>query len=142
MKFLISATICLLFFATSFAQEVKTHLYSGKINNRSVRLYLKEEENQCGGPVLYSGIYQYGVGKNWIELLIQSNETGRYAMTEYRFTGVMILNRTKEGLEGIWISPDGKTQLKVLLKKQQLTPKLKEELEDGLERTHYENYDC
>ena len=142
MKIILGIFITLITFTAANAQDINTTLYSGKVNNRSVRLYLKEEGNQCGGPVLYSGIYQYGVGKNWIELSIQSNENGRYAMTEYRFTGVLILNRATDGLEGIWISPDGKTQLKVLLKKQKLTQELKEELEDGLERTHYENYDC
>lgn len=142
MKFLISCTCCFLFFTIGFAQEVKTTFYTGKVNNRSVRLYLKEEGNDCGATPLYSAIYQYGNGKNWIELLIQSDEKGRFGMTEYRFTGMLILKKTPYGLEGIWISPDGKTQLKVVLKKQALSPKLKEELEEGLERTHYENYDC
>ncbi|WP_421945553.1 hypothetical protein [Pedobacter sp.] len=133
--------ICFSSFTNLSAQET-TNYYKGLINNKPVRLYLKQQTNDCGAPDIYSAIYQYGNGKNWIELHIQTNNKGNFAMTEYLFTGVLILNKKQNILEGVWISPDNKTHFKVVLNKQSLPAKLKEIFEEALERTHYENYDC
>lgn len=137
---LFSTTLCL----PLAAQEVAHTLYKGKINNKAVTFYLKQEPNPCGGGTgnLYRGIYQYGTGENWIELEISSNQKGDFCMTEYGFTGVLILKKMGDSMDGVWISPDGKTQHKVAFKKMMLSAKQQEEMEDHLERTHYGNHDC
>lgn len=144
MKFLFILLFCLTSYLSLSAQEVVKMVYKGKINNRSVTFYLKQESNPCGGETgfLYQGIYQYGKGKHWIELGIAENGKGNFCMTEYRFTGVLILKQVADILDGVWISPDGKTQFKVNLKKQEPSSKQQEEMEAHLERTHYENHDC
>ena len=144
MKIILALFITLITFTAANAQDINTTLYSGTVNNRSVRLYLKERGNQCGGSMLpiYESIYQYGKGKNWIELSVATNGKGNFCLTEYYFSGVMILQKSGKNLNGIWISPDGKTQLKVILEKQILSVKEKEIIENDLERTHYGNYDC
>ena len=53
-----------------------------------------------------------------------------------------ILQKTKDGFNGIWISPDTKKQLKVELKKEILTEKEKQIYEEKFEKVNYENYDC
>jgi len=137
-------TLILFLFSTAnlSAQEIKQYFYQGTIDNRPIRLYLKQLPNNCGGSDIYEAIYQYGKGKNWIELLNQNNDKGNFCFTEIRFTGVLLLKRTDHHLDGIWISPDGKRQLKVLLSQQNINAKEIEELEERLERTHYENFDC
>lgn len=140
-------TICsLLFMFANFgfatAQEVKQYYYQGTVANRAVRFYLKQLPNNCGGDDTYVAMYQYGKGKNWIELLIQNNQKGNFCFTEIRFTGVLILKKSNNGLNGIWISPDGKQQLKVKLTQQKISTKEIAEIEDRLEVTHYENFDC
>ncbi|WP_316765005.1 hypothetical protein [Pedobacter aquatilis] len=137
-------TLILFLFSTAnlSAQEIKQYFYQGTIDNRLIRLYLKQLPNNCGGSDIYEAIYQYGKGKNWIELLNQNNDKGNFCFTEIRFTGVLLLKKTDHHLDGIWISPDGKRQLKVLLSQQNINAKEIEELEERLERTHYENFDC
>jgi len=144
MKIILALLISLITFVSANAQDIKTTLYSGTVNNRTVRLYLKERGNQCGGSMLniYESIYQYGKGKNWIELSVSTNGKGNFCLTEYNFSGVMILKKDVKSLNGVWISPDGKTQLKVSLAETNLSFKEKEIIETDLERTHYENYDC
>jgi len=124
------------------AQEVKQYYYQGTVADRAVRLYLKQLPNDCGGSDTYVAMYQYGKGKNWIELLNQNDEKGNFCFTEIRFTGVLILKKNTKGMQGIWISPDTKRQLKVTLSLQKISPKEIEELEKRLEVTHYENFDC
>lgn len=124
------------------AQEVKQYFYQGTVANRAVRFYLKQLPNNCGGSDTYQAMYQYGKGKNWIELMNQTDDKGVFCFTEIRFTGVLILKKSAKGMQGIWISPDTKRQLKVNLTLQKLTQKDTEELEDRLEVTHYENFDC
>lgn len=140
--FLLSFTI----FQTASAEESTNTVYKGTVNNRPVILYLKEYPNPCGGETgyLYTGIYQYGttLGKNWLELSITDNGKGNFCMTEFGFTGVLILKKTGNTLQGLWISPDGKAQLKVSLKSQEVSDKYREELEERLEKTHYSNHDC
>ena len=101
-----------LFILTNFqfamAQEVKRFFYQGTVAGRSVWFYLKQLPNNCGGSDIYEAMYQYGKGKNWIELMNQTDEKGNFCFTEIRFTGVLILKKTVKGMSGIWISPDGK----------------------------------
>ncbi len=144
MKIILGLFLTLITFTATNAQDIKTTLYSGTVNNRTVRLYLKERGNQCGGSMMniYESIYQYGKGKNWIELSVSTNGKGNFCLTEYNFSGVMIVKKNGNRLNGVWISPDGKTQLKVALEEINLSAKEKEVIETDLERTHYENNDC
>jgi len=144
MKNIYFLTLILISTLKLSAQDIKNSLYKGTLNNQSITLYLKQQPNPCGGGTLplYEGIYQYASGKNWIELSVSNNAKENLCLAEVNFTGVLILKKTVNGMEGIWISPDAKTQHKVVLKKQPLTPKQKEEMEVNLERTHYENNDC
>jgi hypothetical protein len=45
-------------------------------------------------------------------------------------------------MNGIWISPDGKKQLKVSLTLQPLSEAEQKKMEDKLEQVNYENFDC
>lgn len=136
---MVSLTSC--FYSSAQVEQI---LYQGTINNRPITLYLKQETNACGGEneFLYQAIYRYGTGKNWIELAVVSDGKGHFSMTEFAFTGVMVLKRTGETMQGTWISPDGKTHLKIILRRQALSPRQKAEMEENLDRTHYQNYDC
>ena len=147
MKKSLHIGICILVFLLTnigfaTAQEIKRYLYQGTVDNRAVRFYLKQLPNNCGGSDIYESMYQYGKGKNWIELLNQTDEKGNFCFTEIRFTGVLILKKTAKGMTGIWISPDMKRQLKVNLTLQKLSATEIEEFEKRLEVTHYENFDC
>lgn len=55
---------------------------------------------------------------------------------------MLVLKKSQNSLNGIWISPDATKQLKVKLSQQSISAKEKEELEKRLEVTHYENFDC
>jgi len=77
-----------------------------------------------------------------LQLEITSNDKGQFIFTEYQFSGVLILQKTKEGFNGIWISPDTKRQLKVVLKKAALSTKDIQLYEDRYEKLNYSNYDC
>lgn len=142
--FKIVCAIIFCFCSISFvsAQETKKDFYQGTVDNRPVRFYLKQHPNECGGDDTYQAIYQYGKGKKWILLLNQNDTNGNFCFTEARFTGVLILKKTTNVLEGVWISPDAKRQLKVKLTKQKISKIEMEELEERLEKTHYENFDC
>jgi hypothetical protein len=63
-------------------------------------------------------------------------------MVEYRFTGVLILNKEGKNFSGLWISPDGKRQLKTVFKEVPMTKIEKENYETKIEQVNYENYDC
>ncbi|WP_316804168.1 hypothetical protein [Pedobacter nototheniae] len=124
------------------AQKSSSKLYKGTIDSKPVTLYLKENENPCGGFENYMAIYRYGKNTPWIQLLPETDGKGNFTMPEFRFTGVMILQKTSNGMQGIWISPDGKRQLKVILNVQPLPKQQKDVMEDALEKTNYGNYDC
>jgi guanylate kinase len=87
-------------------------------------------------------MYKYEKVSNWLQLEVTTNDKGQFILTEYDFTGVLILQKTAEGFNGIWISPDTKRQLKVVLKKEKLSDKDKEQYEDKYEKLNYSNYDC
>lgn len=147
MKKFLHIGICTLLFMLAHigfatAQEIKRYLYQGTVDNRAVRFYLKQLPNNCGGSDIYEAMYQYGKGKNWIELMNQTDRKGNFCFTEIRFTGMLILKKTTKEMTGIWMSPDAKKQLKVNLTLQKLSPKEIDELEKRLEVTHYENFDC
>lgn len=143
MKIICCILFCFLSINSSSAQEVKSSFYLGTVNKRPVRLFLKQELHPCGGEnYLFSAIYQYGTGKNWIQLSVEENGKGNFCFVEYKLSGLLVLRKTQSGLEGVWLSHDAKTQLKVLLTEQPLSPKQAESLKADLDRTNYENNDC
>ena len=134
--FLFTITIAL-------GQNTKSYLYKGTIDGKMpVTMYLESEDNGCTPQLVYKGMYKYDKLSNWLQLEITSNDKGQFIFTEYQFSGVLILQKTKEGFNGIWISPDTKRQLKVVLKKAALSTKDIQLYEDRYEKLNYSNYDC
>ncbi|WCM43250.1 hypothetical protein MG290_06215 [Flavobacterium sp. CBA20B-1] len=130
----------------SFGQEIiSQELYEGTVSNDlKVSFYLKIEEDGCPRTVV-SAIYKYQNNKqdNWILLETTfSEQKQQYTFVEHYNTGLMLLKRIDNQLKGIWISPDGKKQLPVHLKKVKTTKTEIEKLEDALEKEHYKAYDC
>lgn len=135
--------LLLLSFTYAKAQAVKYNLYRGTIDNKAVILYIESQISSCGGDrEQYRAIYRYSTKSSWIQLSAETNFKGSFSMTEYNFTGVMILQKTGKDMEGIWISPDAKKQFKVKLYGQPLPPKEKEKMTQALEDTNYSNNDC
>ncbi len=130
----------------SFAQRiVSQELYEGSISEGlKVSFYLKIEEDGCPRTVV-SAIYKYNSNKddNWILLKTTfSEEKQQYTFVEHYNTGVLLLNRDRNQLKGVWISADGKKQLPVHLTKVKTGQDKIEKLEDTLEKAHYYAYDC
>lgn len=123
------------------AQEKYVGIIDGKIN---ISFYLKIEETGCPN-VIASGIYKYTDNKteNWILLdTTFSEKAQQYTFVEHYNTGLMLLKRNSDQLQGLWISPDGKKQLKVNLKKIKQTKAEIEKMEDELEKANYSANDC
>lgn len=127
------------------AQSAKSMLYKGNIDGRiAVTFYIKEEENPCTADIMYTSMYRYDKSGSWIQLDITQNKKNesQFALVEHGFSGVMILKKEGVNFNGIWISPDGKKQLKVTLKEVRMTKKETESYEDKMEKVNYENNDC
>lgn len=124
------------------AEQESYTLYKGSVDNRPVTLYLKRMANECGGNDTYMAMYRYDKKSNWLQLNVETNARANWCLTEIGFTGVMILKSGTKIMNGIWISPDGKKQLKVSLKQQPLSEPEQKKMEDKLEQVNYENYDC
>lgn len=123
------------------AQEKYVGTIDGKIN---ISFYLKIEETGCPN-VIASGIYKYTDNKsgNWILLdTTFSEKAQQYTFVEHYNTGLMLLKRNSDNFQGLWISPDGKKQLKVNLKKIKQTKFEIEKMEDELEKANYNANDC
>ncbi|MCX8532407.1 hypothetical protein [Chryseobacterium luquanense] len=123
------------------AQEKYVGTIDGKIN---ISFYLKIEETGCPN-IIASGIYKYTDNKsgNWILLdTTFSEKAQQYTFVEHYNTGLMLLKRNSVNLQGLWISPDGKKQLKVSLQKMKQTKAEIEKMEDELEKANYNANDC
>lgn len=126
---------------TILSQEKFEGNIDGKIR---VTLYLKIEETGCPSIIAH-GIYKYAHQKNssWILLNTTFSEKDQnYTFVENENTGIMLLYKSDDSLRGLWISPDGKKQLKVELKKVPATKAETEFLENALEQANYEAHDC
>lgn len=143
----IITTLFLLFLSVSInaqqiiAQEKYLGTIDGKIN---ISFYLKIEETGCP-RVVASGVYKYTDNKagNWILLdTTFSEKAQQYTFVEHYNTGIMLLKRGNDSLQGLWISPDGKKQLKVSLKKLKPTKAEIDKMEDELEKANYNANDC
>lgn len=135
-----------LFVNTTFAQKILSQeLYEGTISKDiKVSFYLKMEEDGCPRTVA-SAIYKYNSNKfdQWILLETTfSEQKQQYTFVEFHNTGLLLLQKEKNQLKGLWISPDGKKQLPVILTKVKATKDQIEKLEDSLEKSHYDAYDC
>lgn len=125
------------------AQELESEVYTGFMNDKmSITLYLQPQENECNGEIYYDGMYQYDGVSNWLQLNITENDKMQFVMVEHKFTGVLILQKAKYSLTGIWISPDSKKQYKVELHQAAMPTKEVESFDDTFEELNYENNDC
>jgi len=146
MKSKIATFVLFLLSTYAYSQKIiSQELYEGKIDDKiEISLYLKVAENGC--PTIYSeGIYKYKSNKNkeWILFNITFSESqNQFTMVEHFNTGILLLKRENNQLIGLWISPDGKKQLKVELKKVKINPKLIETLENALDNENYQANDC
>lgn len=123
------------------AQEKYVGAIDGKIN---ISFYLKIEETGCPN-VIASGIYKYTDNKNGNWILLDttfSEKAQQYTFVEHYNTGLMLLKRNSDNFQGLWISPDGKKQFKVNLKKIKQTKAEIEKMEDELEKANYNANDC
>lgn len=122
-------------------QEKYIGTIDGKIN---ISFYLKIEETGCP-KIIASGIYKYTDNKNGNWILLDttfSEKAQQYTFVEHYNTGLMLLKRNSDNLQGLWISPSGKKQLKVNLKKVKQTKAEIEKMEDELEKANYNANDC
>ena len=58
--------------------------------------------------------------------------------------GAELFSLKKDGknFSGLWVSPDGKRQLKTVFKEVPMTKIEKENYENKMDQLNYENYDC
>ncbi|MEG1591913.1 hypothetical protein [Chryseobacterium sp.] len=131
--------------AINAQQILKQEKYTGTIDGKiNISFYLKIEETGCPS-IIASGIYKYTDNKtaNWILLdTTFSEKAQQYTFVEHYNTGIMLLKRNSETLQGLWISPDGKKQLKINLKKIKQSKAEIEKMEDELEKANYSANDC
>lgn len=146
MKKIITA-LFVLFNLNLIAQDeiISQEYYEGTINgNIEIALYLKIAENGC--PTTYAeSIYQYkkNGNNNWILLDASfTREMNQFTFVELFNTGILLLNKENASFNGLWLAPDGKKQLKVVLNKVAIDKTQIENLEDQLEETYYNANDC
>ena len=142
LKQILSVIIFSLSFIFAKAQNNST-LYKGTVDGKMpVTLFLQSVENGCGGDSFYNAMYRYEKVSNWLELNVTEGAKQQFAMVEHGFTGLMILKKEGDAMNGIWISPDNKRQLPVQLKKEPISKKDREGYEEKMEKVSYENHDC
>lgn len=130
------------YFTSLQAQNTST-LYKGTVNGKmQVTLFLQSVENGCGGDPYYNGMYRYEKVSNWLQLNVTEGIKQQFAMVEEGFTGLMILKKEGDMMNGTWISPDNKKQIPVQLKKVTISKKEMQTYEDKMEKLNYENHDC
>ncbi|MFJ1383324.1 hypothetical protein [Capnocytophaga canimorsus] len=135
----------MLFFSLQgFSQTIISQTYyEGTIGtDLKVGLYLAIKENEC--PTTYAQAY-YKYEKSNERILLSAymdDKEDRFTFVEFGNTGILLLHRKGETLEGLWIAPDGKKQLKVTLKALPQSEKSYERMEDHYEQLHYESHDC
>ncbi|MCW1963766.1 hypothetical protein [Chryseobacterium viscerum] len=124
------------------AQNSST-LYKGTINGKMpITLFFQSVDSDCGSGVYYNAMYKYEKVSNWLELNVTEGVQKQFSMVEEHFTGLMIIKKEGDMMNGIWISPDGKRQLPVQLKKVTISSKEMEGYQNKMEQVNYENHDC
>ena len=129
------------------AQEDGTpYLYQGTVDGKlPVTMFLHAVPSECSGEMLYQGIYRYDKTSepgNWLLLNIDHNGQDRFVMVETGFSGVLVLCKAGDTLIGIWLHPDGKKQVKVVLKKKAVTQGQVERYMNELDATNERYHDC
>ncbi|MGE8552800.1 MAG: hypothetical protein ACN6OB_02545 [Chryseobacterium jejuense] len=123
--------------------QTSSSLYKGTVNEKMpITLFIQSVENGCGGDPYYNAMYRYEKVSNWLELSVTEGVKQQFAMVEEGFTGLMILKKEGDAMNGTWISPDGKKQIPVQLKKVNIGKKDMESYEKKMEQLNYENHDC
>ncbi|ATA72899.1 hypothetical protein CGC49_06180 [Capnocytophaga sp. H4358] len=140
----IATIVTFLLSLQGFSQTIISQTYyEGTIGtDLKVGLYLAIKENEC--PTTYAQAY-YKYEKSNERILLSAymdDKEERFTFVEFGNTGVLLLHRKGDTLEGLWIAPDGKKQLPVKLKALPQSPKSYERMEDHYERLHYESHDC
>ncbi|WP_106917143.1 hypothetical protein [Chryseobacterium aurantiacum] len=137
--FILTITI----FSISLNAQSNPTLYKGTINGKmSITLFIQDIENGCGGDPYYDAMYRYDKVSNWLQLSVTEGVKQQFAMVEEGFTGLMIVKKEGDMMNGTWISPDGKKQIPVELKKVTISKKEMENYQDRIEKLNYENHDC
>jgi len=136
------AVLILLLPGFANAQDTRSWLYKGAISNLPVTMFIKELPNECGGDDSFIGMYRYDKSEEWILLFIEENKNINWCLTEADFTGVLLLKRGTSDMEGLWIGPDQKKQLKVSMKIQYPTRDIRRELEEKLDMLISGENDC
>lgn len=125
------------------AQEIISEIYEGHMNGKMpITLYLQAEEHPCVEATIYNGMYKHNGVNSWLQLKITTNGDMQFILVEHDFTGVMILNKDNNKLEGVWISPDSKKQLKIVLEKVEISTTETEKYADEFETVNHQNNDC
>ncbi|CEN47517.1 hypothetical protein [Capnocytophaga canis] len=127
-----------------FSQTIISQTYyEGTIGtDLKVGLYLAIKETGC--PNTYAEAY-YKYEKSNERILLEpfmDHKEERFTFVEFGNTGILLLHRKGETLEGLWIAPDGKKQLQVTLKALPQSQKSYERMEEHLEQLNYEAHDC
>ena len=133
--------------AASAGDQTSVLQYTGRVGERAVTMYLKDEPAPCGGTArLITAAYRYDGVSQWLELRVSNDERGHLAMVESGLaagvSGALMLVRDGSVLKGKWISPDGERLLPARFDQAPTSAKKREEIEDTLEKVHYENDDC
>ncbi len=130
-------------FSVSLHAQSNPTLYKGTMNGKMpITLFIQAIENGCGGDPYYDAMYQYDKVSNWLQLSVTERVKQQFAMVEEGFTGLMIVKKEGDMMNGTWISPDGKKQIPVELKKVTMSKKEIESYQDKMEKLNYENHDC
>ncbi|WP_276876724.1 hypothetical protein [Chryseobacterium joostei] len=130
-------------FSVSLHAQSNPTLYKGTMNGKMpITLFIQAIENGCGGDPYYDAMYQYDKVSNWLQLRVTEGVKQQFAMVEEGFTGLMIVKKEGDMMNGTWISPDGKKQIPVELKKLTMSKKEIESYQDKMEKLNYENHDC
>ncbi|MBC9933496.1 hypothetical protein [Chitinophaga qingshengii] len=130
------------------AQDTDTRipeLYEGSIDDKlPITLYLVAIPGNCGGEPYYQAIYRYDKKgpDQWLLLEVRHNRSGRYALVEERFSGLMILQKNDNGFSGTWIHPNGVIRKKVVLRNKHLPKTDVKKYENYLDAAQRETDDC
>ncbi|MEI2457416.1 hypothetical protein ABU614_06255 [Lysobacter firmicutimachus] len=133
--------------AASAGDETTVAQYTGRVGERAVTMYLKDEPAPCGGVArIVTAIYRYDHVSKWLLLRANSDDQGHLALVESGLeagvSGALMLVRDGTVLKGKWISPDGERLLPARFDRAPTSAKKRAEIEDTLEKMHYENDDC
>ena len=131
-------------FAVVFSQNKEnTSYYEAKLDNKkTVSLYLNIMVNECSEENFYQGMYKFSDTEKWVYLNIQTNPQQEFLMSEHHIGVLMILKKSGEKLDGIYMKlKDRKQQPIHFIKKKQKDMVMKKLLDQLDELTH-ELFDC